>query len=459
MSKKTRRATGKTRQKNLRQLSRRAGDGGPKYRESVVGPGPNTGGVGHQRVLGTGTGLNVSTEPYVGRGESEETVSLYLAVVETMYACMKNPTPTKDEDTFSFGGRMKTDKEQRDFSRYLWMLLKRSKLISIPPIMYGQLHHKWDRQMCEEVGYTWRPPQYKGKMAPENEALAIMAHTKERTSSLPFPENLPFDVVYFAYGSMGAPISEFMVATKCNPETAQRMRQVRLLGTLITDLGTCVDFFIGVDTQSANPNVPTIFNSFHRGTIAPGMGTSGGGWLGPHGEGTFDLLPFIINDLVDHVNSFVVLSTSSFPKAAKKTWRKNRKKLGVSKGEPPPPYYPYILKSSTHSEDDSDFPRPREPMSYRTDVRGHRRLLVRRGPRPMEPRGWEYFVKNGFKIYIDDSPPRDLLDRMWAKGHVSKRKEEWMAVKEVWIEPHMNNNNRELPYRPKLTIAPERKSG
>ena len=144
---------------------------------------------------------------------------------------------------------------------------------------------------------------------------------------------------------------------------ASRMRNVSLLGALISDLGLCVEFFIGFDTQSRHPSFPTIFNSFQRGPLVPGFGNDDETdcWLGPGGKGSFDLFPLILGDIVDHINGFVVLSASKFPSEAKKLWRVGRKKFGVEKGEPPPDFYPYILRSSIHTESVSDVERPRHP--------------------------------------------------------------------------------------------------
>jgi hypothetical protein len=400
-----------------------------------------------------GVGLNVKPHG-VQTTEPEGVALMYLAVVETMRICMKHAS-VSDPDGFDFGGRLSTDKRQRDFGRYLWTMLKRSKLIAIPPELYTSFHHKWDRAIVEELGYTWRPPNFKGRPAPKEEVRRTIDHTRAKTLATPFPERLPFDVVYLAFGGSGVGLTSLQVMNKAGHSVASRMRNVSLLGALISDLGLCVEFFIGFDTQSRHPSFPTIFNSFQRGPLVPGFGNDDETdcWLGPGGKGSFDLFPLILGDIVDHINGFVVLSASKFPSEAKKLWRVDRKKFGVEKGEPPPDFYPYILRSSIHTESVSDVERPRHPMSYRTDVRGHYRLLVRRGPKPMEPRKWAYYVKGEFKVYIDDIPPPEMREKMRVKGHPSKRPDEWMAVKAVWIDSHMSSNDMDLPYRRRLTIA------
>ena len=404
-----------------------------------------------------GLGLNVDVNGPKGEilTESDKIVLAYLGVVETMLHCMKTATMS-DPDGFQFGGRLESDEEQRDYSRNIWMLLKRAKLIAIPPEMYARLYHKWDRAIVEEAGYSWRPPNFSGKPAPKEEAEEILRLTKSKTLATPFPERLPFDVVYLAYG-LGVGQTPFQLMNKTNLTVANRMRNVVLLGTLVSSMGICIDFFIGTDTQSSHPNVPTIFNSFQRGPKSkwePWTGTTDGvGWLGPDGTGTFDLLPFILSDIIDHINGFVDLSVSRLPKLGRKQWRVERKRFGVEKGEPPPDFYPYVLRSSVHHESVGDVERPRASASYRTDVRGHPRLLVRKGARPMKPEMWSYYTKNGFKVYIDDSPPRGMREKMRVKGHTSKRPDEWLAVKELWIDSHMSSNNTDLPYRRRLTIA------
>ena len=71
----------------------------------------------------------------------------------------------------------------------------------------------------------------------------------------------------------------------------------------------------------------------------------------------------------------------------------------------------------------------------------------------MSPKRHEYYIDNGFDVFIDEDPPLKTLRKMYVKGHELKRDDEWVVVKSVWIDAHMNNNDESLPYRRKLTIA------
>jgi hypothetical protein len=402
------------------------------------------------------------TQAAIDSAAKEQRRKFAQSVVVTNYRrCLEAMHEGSSKDHgwgFIFGGKMDDTKVRRGYAKRVWTLLRSARLVAIPSRLYVESHEQWDRRLTDELGYTWVPPAM-GINTPDEEVWATCEHTAKRARELPYPERLPFEVTYFGYGAEGnnGPfIPPEQLAYRTDIATARRVRQVHLLSTLISTTGYCVDFFGGWDTQS---QCSVVF-------MACQHDPDEAHWIGYSAELAasqararslnqfkIDLSPFIVCDLVEHVNGFVDLrDPDGYSKEEKKDWRHRRKKTGVEKGEPPPHYYPYRLRSESHSEEGGSA-RERRDLSYRTDVRAHERLLVRRGELPIPPKKHEYYIANDFTVYQEEALPWHLKARLAAKGHSGKQTYEWMAVKRVWIKHHMNSNDESLPYRQKLTIA------
>jgi len=380
--------------------------------------------------------------------ERELTVDLYRSLLTTLNDAvhMSRSHPAM-RDAIRFGEQMEDPLRERRYAKLAHSLLKAAKLIHIPPQVYAGFHHEWDVRLCEEIDVEWRAPTQLRRVPTDaliEEGRRTAEQTRRRMRAMPFPDRLPFDSTYIVYGR-GLEVTEMQLYYKTNMDMAKRMSDVSLIGMLLSSSGHCIEFFHGRDMSSRNPNIPLLFNVVH---------SENGKWAGYEREANIDLTPAIANEIVEHINGSVQIRTpTKHSKNLRKMWRLQRKLAGVGKGEPPPDFYPYILRSSTNRGSSDRIVRLRSQVTYRTDVIAHERLLVRRGEKPMSPKRHEYYIDNGFDVFIDEDPPLKTLRKMYVKGHELKRDDEWVVVKSVWIDAHMNNNDESLPYRRKLTIA------
>jgi len=361
------------------------------------------------------------------------------ASVDGYFECVKyayDGWHRRHEGAVTWGRPFSTE----EFTQHLYAMLRRARLVHIPFEVYATLYRQNDVRLTLEAGYPWSPPD--PSKADPYIVQRVSDVTKQAMSELPFPERLPFDCVYFAFGS-GIQLTREQTLIKTGAERARSLRGAALIALLLGSHGICVEFLHGIHVEHGD----MIFAVCHR-TWGEDF------WLPSTEPGVpQDLAPFMAVDLVKHVNSFVELSVSTpHSKQHRKEWRRGRKKLGVNKGEPPPEFYPYKLRSTLHRETDGDGG-DGIVRTYRTDVRGHERLLVRRGDLPLPLRKREYYRTQGFKIFETEPPPPELREKLRVKGHPSKLRHEWMVVKSIWIDPHLNSNDESLPYVKRLNVA------
>lgn len=388
--------------------------------------------------------------------EREAVLVLYMAMLEVVHINGHLPrNHQKRRDSVRFGKAMEDASRERAWSRRLHASLKEARLIQVPASLYTETHHRWDRRLSEDCGIPWRPWSGRRSLAEINskkakaEVKVLRRHTAGVVSTTPFPDRLPFSSTLLTFSKpVVVPMESLML--KLGMAAARQLRHVQLHAIHVSDCGICVEWMSAMDTKSEDPMIPTFFNVAHSET---------GQWIGRTDDaevpgGSMDLTPCVVGDLIDHVGSFVDVRVSSgFPKDSKRGWRLGRKATGTERGEPPPDLYPYVLRSSVRTDGGDGPGKVRDPMTHRTDVMAHERLLVRRGPLPIPEKKYEYYIKNGFKVFSDTGLDGSLRRKLTIKGHALKRRDEWLVVKTIWIKQHMNSNDEALPYRRKLTIA------
>ena len=390
--------------------------------------------------------------------ERSGALALYMSMLEVVHVNGNLPRGHhKRRDSVRFGKEMEDVSRERAWSKRLHASLKEARLVQVPSPLYTRFYTQWDKRLSEDCGVPWKP--WRGFLSPPSRRVMdkaqldigrIKKHTAEEMRRVPFPERLPFSSTILVFSEPIIVPTESMLL-KLGADAARRIRHIQLHAIHVTDCGICVEWMSGMDTMSENPFVPTIFNVAH---------SANGSWIMPETTMGMDLTPGVVSDLIGHIGGFVDIRVpSGFPKDVKRDWRLKRDRIGTRRGEPPPDFYPYILRSSVRTEGGDGPGSIREPMSYRTDVMAHERLLVRRGSLPLPPKKYEYYIKNGFKVFSDAELTDDLKKKLQVKGHRLKDRSEWMAVKSVWIKQHMNSNDESLPYRQKLTIAPEKRTG
>ena len=138
--------------------------------------------------------------------------------------------------------------------------------------------------------------------------------------------------------------------------------------------------------------------------------------------------------------------------------RRNTMGLKGSKHRPfhvPSPFFIIHVKDSTIQERSKAVMEgePARQLSYKTDVRGHERVFVRRGLMPMSSEDRARYKGLDYRIYEQRQIIDDDRRRLTKRGHAQKRQNEWLAVKHVWIDEHMNSNDPDLDYVPALRVV------
>ena len=88
-------------------------------------------------------------------------------------------------------------------------------------------------------------------------------------------------------------------------------------------------------------------------------------------------------------------------------------------------------------------------LHYRHDVRGHERCLIRRGILPLDPEIRKKLLKRGYKVYEHTKPSDETNARLLKRGFVTKKSDEWLAIKVIWVDEHQRGPE-DGPYIPAL---------
>lgn len=92
--------------------------------------------------------------------------------------------------------------------------------------------------------------------------------------------------------------------------------------------------------------------------------------------------------------------------------------------------------------------KPPAPRRYKTDVRGHERCRIRRGPLPIDPKLAEKLQHRGYKLFTVNPLDQETFQKLSERGFAYKKSDEWLAVKASWIKDHLSSVDPNLPYVP-----------
>lgn len=314
---------------------------------------------------------------------------------------------------------------------------------------YQAFHLAADRFVTEVVaGLNYRAPGTKGEDISDEETDHYHMSLQRAAKDVKYPDRLPFPLTFFAYGK-GLPLDPSLVKMKAPSAIHDRVVGGWQLGHLMSNTGVVYGFIL-----SELENGETAF--WFEVIRSEGGWQNGGRWIGD-----LNLEPWVLPNLVHLINEhrkFVI--ESPLPKAQRQSFKDNRKKFGVkdNKGHVPPPFY--ILKLQTqvvHERVQVAFPQaPRGPKAYRSDVRGHERCRIRRGPMPIDPKLSEKLTHRGYRVFANEPLDEDTHRRLAERGLAYKREGEWVAVKTAWVVDHQSPKNPELPYIPAVRVPTKR---
>jgi hypothetical protein len=375
--------------------------------------------------------------------QEAETLENFFALQAAMSISGKD-TSVVDPDL----GVKSADHESKGTARLLSSLIRRARVFHIDPVIYQEVYHACDRYCTEVVsGLSFKMPKVEGNYyvydmdEPKEETEQHVNSLREASPTAPMPEKFPFEVMYLGFGP-GIYLQQYQAETKFL-ESGKRLppgiARLYTIGALITSTGHVFECF------------KIIKHDESVGYVAEAIRHPNVGFLE-----TFDLAPWYIPKLVEFITSHkMYVLEQDVPLDIKRQARKARKatKKGYHPNAlwSPSPYYRLRMKDTVLREKTPNlFPQPGKPRTYRTDVVGHDRLYVRRGPLPLDDKKRAVLVAREYKIYENTMPPPETTGTMIRKGHTRKLPEEWVAVREIWIDDHMNVNDPELPYVPAI---------
>lgn len=367
----------------------------------------------------------------------EHTLRAFFDLQEVCYQMAKDKEDPKGEDAVK--------------ARIAWTFLQRARVFHIDASVYGEIYQACDRYCTTTLsGFEYSAPKWVGgkpvyELPEGQQAIDETEHhvktLRAASPTAPMPEKWPFEVMFVGYGK-GILLSDLQANGKFHEMgkvVPSNVKNVVITGALLTATGYVFEFYRMRLHDGTSGIVMESLRTPELGFIA-----------------TFDLAPWYLPKLVEFIAShrMYVLEQDLSPdntKRAKQVKRRTDKRYHPGSRWMPRPYYRMRMKHTVIQEKSRNlFPQPGKARTYRTDVVGHDRHLVRRGDLPLDPKQRAVLLNRGYQIFENTFLPAPLVEVLVRKGHHRKLPHEWMAVKEIWIDQHMNVNDESLPYVPAL---------
>lgn len=255
----------------------------------------------------------------------------------------------------------------------------------------------------------------------------------------PFPDPLPFDSCFFAYGQkLNLTLSPTSLYTRFRRREHEALGEpdVYLLGHLLAWEGDIPFIFTLLDLHGPDGRAVAIIRAFGDGE-----------WNQP-----MSLDPWILTMLIRTVNEHKSIIQDYSPSLANRLDRKQ-----LSKRQPtkqflplPSPFYMVNLKDELIEKPKSNRPSlPGRPVewAHRWDVRGHECVRIERGELPLTDKDRARLKKRDYRIYEGMSLSADDAGRLLKRGVRAPGPREWIAVLSYWREAFVKGP-ADRPYVP-----------
>lgn len=327
-----------------------------------------------------------------------------------------------------------------ELSRTFFTLLREARLFQFRERDYLRLYKMADVFTTTAVGYKWTPadPEHPFKKAPLAERKKTAEYTCVEGIKVPFPEKLPFDSCYFAWGA-GVPPTE----SQCSMWGFDPSMVNLIMGTLVTDggwvftltlkgrgqsvsIGDKVEMAHTVILERIGDRTSDQFK-FHVERVGDvvtdkDFGVMGPGWTLPYG-----FVPWMVAytiTLIDRMASLTKVSPHTLHE------RLLFKALSKRSGTRflPPPYYPVIIAPAVYEEVEKKIESQAREWSHRWDVRAHYGHKVMRGTLPLDPKVVAKLTKRKYVLYHAlNRPSAELLTLLTMRRVLPPREGEWIA--------------------------------
>jgi hypothetical protein len=382
-----------------------------------------------------------------------------------------------------------TDGEQVVDYQELWVRMRSAKLFSVPTVLMMDTYDEVSDYVSDLVN-----------LGEEDQIDPKLGTPKlfETGMNQPYPERLPFDHLLLLYpwagrtstgkpvdpshDAMGAVTGAGILLTddelglRFGPDAVSRLRRYgswAVLGHLLSHDGWVWEilrwtmFRVEGTTHVIDPNnFDESVQNLHPDThieVATGFAAT----VTRHGEkdqwwSPLSMNPWALPSVVYMINDYktlVLQKPSASDRMHAKRWGKKR---GFKRFRPPM-YYGIMLTDNVvfTRAVATQFPeRQRSSQEFRSDVRGHERCRIRRGPSPMGTVDRIRFEERGYTIYeaTMDLDPEDEK-RLRERGQPLKERGEWIAIKTSWVDSYLKGPedgpyipaNRHLPIQPPVS--------
>jgi hypothetical protein len=335
----------------------------------------------------------------------------------------------------------------------VWALMATARLFVFGIMDYAKAYRRADVRSCEAAGFGWNDLDESHPNA-EEEAKRLLIKSAEEASKIGFPDPLPFDSVFLAYGR-NLRLTPDQAALRIGAGFMEKLdvEEVLLLGHVLGTVGETREAYAALLMRGkgikGDGMIGFIKTYSDEEDEFDGSDYSTGRWSNP-----FNLDPWVLTDLVKAVNDKknVVLEHPSL--GARMEHKAAAKRSGVQLPVPMPYYVSHIRDG--FFEEPVEKPRAPKSMewSHRWDVRGHDCVRVMRGPLPIDPKLLSKLKKRGYSVYLDRDIAGDDMEVLRARRMAPRSAEEWVAVKKYRREQYVKGPEGK-PYVPAVRIMPE----
>ena len=318
-------------------------------------------------------------------------------------------------------------------AKIAWLLLQRARLFVIGPEQYAKMHYAADRYTTINLAGLDFDAEYDPEV--DGKDSNLLKVYKEVGPHLPFPNPIPFDACFLAYGQH-LPLSDIMRYARIHNTDELQIEKAWLFGHVLGWVGDKAYAFTAIGL--AGPRI----NGRQIGFVTT---YNDGEWYQP-----MSLDPWVIPALIELINEHKKVVTEHPVTLGMKLDHKKQIKRNKVTVPAPKPYYTLVLRDELIDQSIKKTAVSKVvEWNHRWDVRGHESVRVMRGPLPIDPKLEQKLKKREYRVYVLAHMPGEDLERL-AKRKVSPpMRDEWMAIKSYWVDPYVKGPENK-PYIPAM---------
>jgi hypothetical protein len=374
------------------------------------------------------------------------------AAVHVVEEAFKEPLSTKE-------GRNLETMILEHLSNTFVTHLREARIFQMREHDYLRLYRLADMHTNTAVGLKWelQDLRHPKPQRPLAELARVAEYTVNEGVNVPFPEKLPFESCYFAWGCGIPPTESQHKMWQLDPKGGYL-----IIATLLQYEGWCFTIVLrGDDNDPKYPPRPIIvLERIGRGHDTPNFVVSrrvaemtekpkvesliNPGWTQPYG-----LVPWIVTQLIDLIDRNDSL-TKVQPGLLKE--RIAFKQLSKRTGQRflPKPYYVVLIQPTVYEEVEERIKSQPRSWSHRWDVIGHYGHKIARGTLPMDPKlVWQLHKRKYEIFHAMNRPSGEVLAFLMRKRVAPPREGEWLAYLKFRRDAYIKGP-QDKPYVPSV---------